>query len=221
MTYKATDPSMDEWNTATRSKEVTVQWNRKATTGHLITGLAGSTWSMFTAAHSALTTYNCVKLHYSAYSLPQEEGRKKGPRQEIYISQSLCIDTWEWEWITISSFLTNQFFFFKSMAINNKMRSLLISPTTISDESPEYTVREICFPNHVTAGHHTLPPPLIQNLDSLFAGFGSSSLGTLTVNATVASCFSHQPKERLSERGKEICSHVSKQWLEQTHSFSS
>lgn len=87
----------------------------------LITGLAGSTWSMFTTLHSALTACNCVKLHYSAYSLPQEEeGRKRGPRQEIYISRSLCIDTQEWEWIAISGFWASKFSSLKAWQITTK-----------------------------------------------------------------------------------------------------
>lgn len=102
---------------------------------YLITGLAGSTWSMFTTAQSLLTARNWAKLHYSDYSLPpdeegRKEGRKRGPRQEISISQSLYIDTWEWEWIAIDGFwLTKRSFFLKSMTSNNKIRSLLISPT--------------------------------------------------------------------------------------------
>lgn len=91
---------------------------QKSCIRRLIAGLAGSAWSMF----SALTARNCVKSRYSAYSLPrEEEGRKRGPRQEIHISQSLCIDTWEWEWIAIiSGFWPSDFYSLKAWQLTTK-----------------------------------------------------------------------------------------------------
>lgn len=158
---------------------------------------------MFSILHSALTAYNCVKLHYPAYSLPQEEeGRKRGPRQEIYISQSLCIDNMGVRVDCCRWFLTKQIFFFRSMTNNNKIRSLLISPPTTSDEFPEYTVREICVSQTIfTASHRILPPTLLLTYPE--PGFlicsswvppvssTSKRLGTLIVNATATSCFPH------------------------------
>lgn len=187
--------------------------------GRLITGLAGPTWSMFTTPHSALTAHNCVKLHYSAYSLPQEEeGRKRGPRQEICISQSLCIDTREWEWIAIGGFWPSNFSTLKAWQITTKEDLCSLVPPTTSDESPEYVVREIGVSQIIfTAGHRILQPTLLLTdpepgfpICSSLAQVSSANkrLGTLTVNTTVTSCSSRWLRGCLSDRGKKICSHL-------------